>query len=244
MEDNDENNKQILDIISKTEKISCIDNRLELPPNQESLGFSLIGKLLSTRSFNGSAVQEIVSKAWNPKRTIKVTPTGKNIFIFGFELESDMQQVFYKWPWTIKGAHLILKEWCPDLAWDEVDFNWSTFWIQVHGVPRSWKSKDNLVHIGTEAGNVKEVELNEENVHLWNRFIRVRIDVEVSRPLKSGIFLPRKGLKDLWIGLKYEKLPDLCFKCGIMGHESKFCGCLPSTLSNEHGSRFLALVLG
>jgi hypothetical protein len=152
MEDNDENNQQILDIISKTEKISCADNRLELPPNQESLGFSLIGKLLSTRSFNGSAVQEIVSKAWNPKRTIKVTPTGKNIFIFGFELESDMQQVFYKRPWTIKGAHLILKEWCPDLAWDEVDFNWSTFWIQVHGVPRSWKSKDNLVHIGTEAG--------------------------------------------------------------------------------------------
>ncbi len=87
---------------------------------------------------------------------------------------------------------------------------------------------------------MKEVELNEENVHLWNWFIRVRIDVEVSRPLKPGIFLPRRGLKDLWIGLKYEKLPDLCLKCGIMGHESRFCGCQPSTLSNEHGFRFLA----
>ena len=231
---------EMLDIISKTEKISCADNRLELPTNQNSLGYTLIGKMLSSRSFNSSAVQEIVSKSWNPKRSIKVTLTGKNIFIFGFELESDMQQVFYKRPWTIKGAHLILKEWNPDLAWDEVDFKWSTFWIQVHGVPRSWKSKENLKLIGKEVGIVKEVELNEENVHLWNRFIRVRIDIEVSRPLKSGIFLPRRGLKDLWIGLKYEKLPDLCLKCGIMGHESKFCGCQPSTLSNEHGFRFPA----
>ena len=73
-----------------------------------------------------------------------------------------MQQAFYKRPWTIKGAHLILKEWSPDLAWDEVDFNWPMFWIQVHGVPRSWKSKENLKLIGKEVGIVKEVELNEE----------------------------------------------------------------------------------
>uniref|UniRef100_A0A2N9FS77 Uncharacterized protein n=1 Tax=Fagus sylvatica TaxID=28930 RepID=A0A2N9FS77_FAGSY len=123
-----------------------------------------------------------------------------------------MQQVFYKRPWTIKGAHLILKEWSPGPSMGR----------------------------GKEVGIVKEVELNEENVHSWNWFIRVRIDVEVSRPLKHGIFLPRKGLKDLWIGLKYEKLPDLYLKCGIMGHESRFCGCQPSTLSNEHGFRFLA----
>ncbi len=56
MDANDENNQQMLDIISKTEKISFADNRLELLTNPNSLGFSLIGKMLSSRSFNSSAV--------------------------------------------------------------------------------------------------------------------------------------------------------------------------------------------
>ena len=61
------------------------------------------------------------------------------------------------------------------------------------------------------------------------------MEVDVTIPLKSGMFLPRPGLPDLWIGLKYEKLSDLCYKCAIFGHAKKDCGHPKMLLSNQYG---------
>ena len=50
--------------------------------------------------------------------------------------------------------------------------------------------------------------------------------------------MPRPGLPDFWIGLKFEKLSDLCFKCGILGHAEKECVREKAILSNQHGVKF------
>ena len=53
------------------------------------------------------------------------------------------------------------------------------------------------------AGIVQEIDPTRDNKYQWQRYSRVRIDIKVSKPLIPGFFLPREGLKDLWIGLKY-----------------------------------------
>jgi hypothetical protein len=74
----------------------------------------------------------------------------------------------------------------------------------------------------------------------WRRFIRLRIEVDITKPLIPGVFLPRPELNDLWIGLKYEKLPEVCFRCGLIGHDSRFCGANHRKLSNQFGEKFIA----
>ena len=53
----------------------------------------------------------------------------------------------------------MLKKWSPDVTWQEVDFTFSAFWVQVHGLPTLWKTEDNLKRIGANIGRVLDVDL-------------------------------------------------------------------------------------
>ena len=44
----------------------------------------------------------------------------------------------------------------------------------------------------------------------------------------------------MWIILKYERLPDVCFWCGSLGHIEAYCEKERATLSNEFGFKFPA----
>ncbi len=161
-----------------------------------------------------------------------------NIFLFYFENATDIEKVLSRRPWTLKGAHLVLKLWDPKLLWHEIDFSQSTFWVQVHGLPGLWQKPFYLHRICSEVGHDLEDESTMEDNHYWKRFIRVRVNVNISMPLKSRIFLPRTRHDDLWIGLKYEKLLECCFNYGMLGHLAKDCNIPPDSLSNQFGVRF------
>ena len=116
----------------------------------------------------------------------------------------------------------------------------SSLWVQIHGLPTLWRTEDNLRKIGAKAGSVTDVDLVGDPGEAWRKFFRVRIDADLSNLLLPGVYLPRPNRRDLWIGLKYEKIADLCYKCGIIGHDQKICSAKPFQLSNPSGKRFNA----
>nr|POE97432.1 hypothetical protein CFP56_05427 [Quercus suber] len=72
-----------------------------------------------------------------------------------------MKNTYRRRPWSIKGGHLVLKEWNPSLAWQEINFKSSVLWVQVHGLPELWGSTNNLRLLSEKARKV--VELRAEN---------------------------------------------------------------------------------
>lgn len=53
--------------------------------------------------------------------------------------------------------------------------------------------------------------------------MRVRIWVDISKPLKKGFFLRRVKEEDSWVRFKYERLLDFCYGCGMVGHAVNEC---------------------
>ena len=123
---------EVADLVTRTEKISCEESRLELLPSQdpsESPDLTLIGKLITSKDIGLSYVKDIAFKAWKPVYTMEIKRLDKNIFMFYFQHEVDSHRAFLRRPWSFRGGHLILKRWSPDITWQEVTFSTSTFWV-------------------------------------------------------------------------------------------------------------------
>nr|POF16651.1 hypothetical protein CFP56_69302 [Quercus suber] len=234
---------EVTELVKRTNRCSFQDIRLELPPNQavdSPPENTIIGKLISPKSLSLPIIKDVVTKAWRPTYPLEVSKLDNNVFLFKFHHEADAQKTLLKRPWSIRGGHLILKEWDPSLTWKEVDFSKSVVWVQVHGLPSLWLSEMNLRTIGAMAGEVLELDLSGEGGAQWRRFTRIKVNIDIEQPLLPGVFLPRPNLDDLWVSLKYEKISQICYICGIIGHDEKDCGRDLYKLQNPFGVQFEA----
>nr|POE94158.1 uncharacterized protein CFP56_17489 [Quercus suber] len=142
-----------------------------------------------------------------------------------YRMNLTLQRNFFlvRRPWTVKGEHLVLKRFNPDISVPEVDFSFTEFWIQIHGLPLNRRSRENVLKIGSMAGRALDTDLVGPGSVVWSRNVRVRVEIDVSCPLVPGFPLERDQLPDLWIPFKFEKLRNFCYGCGRLGHDQ--CDC-------------------
>lgn len=52
-------------------------------------------------------------------------------------------------------------------------------------------------------------------------FVRIRVQLDVTQPLKRGTFIRLKDGAKKWISFTYEHMPMYCYLCGVVGHMEK-----------------------
>ncbi|VFQ60129.1 unnamed protein product [Cuscuta campestris] len=95
-------------------------------------------------------------------------------------------------------------------------------WVQVHGLPFGYTSRNILEAVGNFVGLfIKFDERNFEVVH--QSFMRIRVAIDVRRPLRRRMKLTKRDGTISWVSFKYERLGTFCYFCGILGHVGKHC---------------------
>ena len=63
--------------------------------------------------------------------------------------------------------------------------------------------------------------------HSWlskqAKFLLIRVDIPFDKPLRRGGNIVNMEGDKHWVTFKYERLPNFCFFCGILGHDEKHC---------------------
>ncbi|XVE49771.1 hypothetical protein DITRI_Ditri01bG0108300 [Diplodiscus trichospermus] len=54
--------------------------------------------------------------------------------------------------------------------------------------------------------------------------MRLRVLIDVNKPLITGFWVPKEEERKVWAKLKYEKIADFCFNHGRLGHVMKNYG--------------------
>uniref|UniRef100_A0A803QPD8 CCHC-type domain-containing protein n=1 Tax=Cannabis sativa TaxID=3483 RepID=A0A803QPD8_CANSA len=97
------------------------------------------------------------------------------------------------------------------------------FWIQVFWLSFLSKSEALAKILGNMIGTFLEVHEDSLNEG-WGPFLRMRVEIDVSKPLLRGQFVPFPWMAgELWIDYRYGRLPDFCYECGIIGHVFDKC---------------------
>ncbi|KAL0454803.1 UNVERIFIED_CONTAM: hypothetical protein Slati_0819500 [Sesamum latifolium] len=57
----------------------------------------------------------------------------------------------------------------------------------------------------------------------WGASLRIRVSIDVTKPLKRVLKLKSPSGNELLVQFTCERLPNLCYLCGCLGHVDKFC---------------------
>lgn len=108
-------------------------------------------------------------------------------------------------PWTFDNAMLVLKSIALGEDPLKVSLNEVNFWIQIHELPSGFMSESVGRQLGNFFGTFMEYDPN-NNTSIWRECMRIRIRVDVRKPLKRKKKIIRKYGSEFIVLCKYERL--------------------------------------
>ena len=188
----------------------------------DSCALSLIGKFLTCKPFNRKAAKNTLRRAWGLDKELQISEVGSNLFQFKFQSEYELDRILRGGPWSFDNQLLMLKRWKAGMSSKNVVLEHASMWIQIWGVPFEMMATKVALEIGNKMGVVEDVERRRRSEE-QNLFLRVRVALPISKPIRRGGFLMGLDGNRHWVDYKYERLPVFCHFCGILGHDIRHC---------------------
>ncbi|KAF4380140.1 hypothetical protein G4B88_011214 [Cannabis sativa] len=224
-----------------TNDLTCDLHPGEVDPNEEPSRI-LLGKLYCHSRLGRKAIHGSLKNAWSTLTGWSWKEREDGLLQFTFLTRMDAENVLLRRPWLVCGYLLVLMPWPSWLTPMEVVFDQTPIWVRLKSIPPFYWNKTNLQELAGKVSSVYElpryIEKNFERGSFGMGTLRFRATVDVNKPLFSGFYLRRKGIKDLWIQYQYERLPKLCFKCGALAHDLRYCFKTPTVIKDANGVFF------
>ncbi|TXG73942.1 hypothetical protein EZV62_002521 [Acer yangbiense] len=188
----------------------------------ESVSHCLVGKVLSRKKINIEAFRNTIGQIWGTMGLLEIEVIADNLFVFHFQSLADREMVCARGPWHFDRCLIVLVKPQGLGEISKLSFNFVEFWVQVHNIPIICMTGKIARLIFNSIGPVIDFPMETKNY--WGKFLRAKIRVDISKPLKRGVVigLEENGVQ-ITAALKYERLSDFCYVYGLIGHTIREC---------------------
>lgn len=215
------------DIVDKWKSFSLTaseDKEVDVCANGKDSLFSsadinlcLVAKVFSSKKTNSDAFRSVKKSAWKAHDNTRIELAGDNIFVVKFRSIMEKSSVISNGPWTFDHALVVLRSPKESENLSTLSFTEVAFWVQVHNVPFNCMNSVMAQRLGEVIGKVEEIE--NSGMNDWTGpFMRIRVIIDITKPLRRGLKVKNSEGLIVWCPILYEKLPDICFGCGLIGH--------------------------
>lgn len=195
----------------------------ELEDLVKEIRWLAIFKVHTTRQFSHSALFNAMRTAWTSAQQVFFKPKGANIFIAQFSCLGDWRRVMDGGPWLFRNAAVIIQEYDGFSNVNDYKLDKIPVWARIEGVPDGLMRKKELAEkVARKVGEPPITVMVNEGFINTSKYLRARVFLDVHVPLVRFVPITLKERKKYPV--YYEKLPDFCFLCGLMGHLVEECG--------------------
>lgn len=192
----------------------------EKEASEEATWWIAVARVHSVKPYSQFWFFKNMRAAWDLAQEVRFRPLEDNLYTIQFSCLGDWERVMQDGPWHFRGGAVIIKLYDGVTKPSTIKLDTIEIWAQIHDVP------DLYAHLVTSlVAKIGEVLFTEQLSQDFNsNFYRVWVRINVEKPLKNAVSMIHDGKRHIY-RVKYEKLPDWCAVCDMMGH-----------LYKEHGS--------
>lgn len=99
----------------------------------------------------------------------------------------------------------------------QIQFTEVLFWVRLHDLSLIARNEYISNLIGSSISWVEEVDIDQGEMDL-GEFMRVRVAIDVGKPLLRGKKMNMGTDKSCWVQFAYERLLNFCYCSGRLGH--------------------------
>ncbi|XP_042958197.1 uncharacterized protein LOC122293793 [Carya illinoinensis] len=204
------------------EERSCFHVKQDLSKEEDRRGkHCIVGRAMTEKGINSEAFRITMSQIWRLEGWVRFKELGDQCFLIEFQTLADKEKIFSGHPWFFDRHLLTLLEVDGIDSISELHFAYEPFWVQLHNLPLATMTEELGEQFTASIGHVIRVDI-EADGRAWERCLRVRVVVDIHKPLLRGKWI-KVGKKKHWISFKYERLQNFCFQCAVLFHKGKDC---------------------
>lgn len=181
---------------------------------------SIIGRILNPSVQKVHNVILDMPRKWQKYGKVRGVALSNERFQFIFDNEHDLEEVMEKGVHTSQEWALAIDRWTENPPADFLQH--IPIWVQISNIPINHYTAQAIMALGDLVGKAIEVIFDPSKPQV-QKFFRVKILFDVSRPLKTFkvINLPGGGSTKVWYA--YERIQKRCYNCQRLTHEQNEC---------------------
>ena len=194
----------------------------------------LFMKVMSRKGIMLDALRKNIRMLWKPNKSLQLSVIEEELFLVEFEDERDKKRVMDMRPWHYEKQLVLLQEFEGEQNLKDIVLKWSSFWVQIYNLPLKGRTRESGKAIGASLGKVIDVDVVNTRVQCGT-CLRVWVAIDVTWKLIRGRKINFEEGEARWVHFKYERLPNLYYRCGLLEHDLK--DCLESTRNDKEEER-------
>ncbi|KAJ1421140.1 Zinc knuckle CX2CX4HX4C [Sesbania bispinosa] len=195
---------------------------------------SLVGKFLTEKPVHTNSLQNALTGIWCNPKGLKVEELEPKLFQFFLNEEKDLDRILRGSLWIFRNSWLVLNRRERNSEPALLNFSIVPLKIQIWGLPLHCRTVQMGRKIGECMGVVRESEIFE--VRDRGSFIKILVDFDTTKPLLPGVNIGNRVDGVLWVDFRFERLPQFCYTCGLIGHEEDTCNSDHAKTNNSENA--------
>ncbi|XP_017633678.1 uncharacterized protein LOC108476101 [Gossypium arboreum] len=165
-----------------------------------------IGKIMSDERVNKNVMYRVLKSLWFTKEEVNFVELKEGVFLVEFGVIEDRARILNLSLWLFDQCLFAMLPYVKDQGLDSYAFNFMLFWVRIFNIPLEYMDRQVALDVGKAIGNVVAIGW-QDNDRRWTEFIRVRVKINVLKPLRRVVhFVGNDGVETM-CAIKYERLP-------------------------------------